>query len=152
MANPVPNPVPMPARGERAAPTFDPTKPRELPRFFDELEYLFGRSNMTNNDEKKRQLLRYIDFDTEQIWKTFPEFKNPAQTYEEFKAAILTHYPDASGDFMYSLRDMDLLTGERQRLGITNINDLSYYHLQFIAITTWLIEKKQLGDLEQQRA
>ena len=28
------------------------------------------------------------------------------------------HYPDASGDYVYSLCDMDLLIGERQRLGI----------------------------------
>lgn len=47
---------------------------------------------------------------------------------------------------------MDLLNGEHQHLEITNLNDLSNYYLQFITITSWLIEKKQLGDLEQQRA
>src|SRR5271156_3631969 len=30
--------------------------------------------------------------------------------------------------------------------------DLSDYHLTFMAITSWLIDKQQLGDLEQQRA
>ena len=47
---------------------------------------------------------------------------------------------------------MDLLTSEPQHLGITNLNDLLHYHLQFITITTWLIKKKWLGDLEQQQA
>ena len=37
-------------------------------------------------------------------------------------------------------------------IGISSTKDLSNYHLQFIAITTWLISKGQLGDLEQQRA
>jgi hypothetical protein len=74
------------------------------------------------------------------------------KTYLNFKDAILVHYPDASGDFVYSIRDMDLLIGERQRVGINSTKDLSNYHLQFIAITTWLISKGQLGDLEQQRA
>jgi hypothetical protein len=46
---------------------------------------------------------------------------------------------------------MDLLIGKRQCLGINSTKDLSNYHLQFIAITTWLISKGQLGDLEQQR-
>ena len=47
---------------------------------------------------------------------------------------------------------MDSLIGERQRLGITSAKDLSDYHLTFMAITSWLIDQKQLGDLEQQRA
>jgi hypothetical protein len=144
--------IAMPARGERAAPTFDKDKPRELPRFFSELEYLFKRAEITNEAEKKEQVLRYVDFEIEQIWKTFPEFSSVASTYNDFKDAILDHYPDASGNYVYSLRDMDLLIGERQRLGIATSNDLSDYHLKFIAITAWLIDKKQLGHLEQERA
>jgi hypothetical protein len=100
----------------------------------------------------KKQVLRYVDFSTEQIWKTFPEFLDNNKTYKNFKDAILVHYPNASVNFVYSIRDMDLLIGERQRLGINSTKDLSDYHLQFIAITTWLISKGQLGDLEQQRA
>ena len=145
-------PISMPARGERAAPTFDKTKPRELTRFFNELEYLFNRAVIASDADKKAQVVRYVDFEVEQIWRTFPEFKDELKTYQHFKDAILKYYPDASGDYVYSLRDMDLLIGERQRLGINNTNDLSDYHLQFLAITSWLIDKKQLGDLEQQRA
>ena len=142
----------MPSRGERAAPTFDKAKPRKLPRFFQELEYLFARANITSDSEKKDHVLRYVEFEIEQIWKTFPEYKNGIKTYSDFKDAILVHYPDASGDYVYSLHDMDLLIGERQRLGIATSQDLSDYHLQFIAITAWLIDKKQLGTLEQERA
>jgi hypothetical protein len=141
----------MPARGERAAPSFDNTKPRELVRFFEELEYLFTRADLKDETEKKKHVLRYVDFDIEQIWKTFPEFSDPTKTYQHFKTAILVHYPDASGDYVYSLRDMDLLIGERQRLGISNTVDLADYHLKFLAITSWLIQKQQLGTLEQQR-
>jgi hypothetical protein len=148
----MPNPVHMPARGERAAPTFDKSKPRELLRFFDELEYLLARAEITDHAEMKRQVLRFVDFDTEQIWKTFPEFSQPTSTYKEFKDAVLVHYPDASGEYIYSLRDMDLLIGERQRIGINSTQDLADYHLQFLAITSWLIDKAQLGILEQQRA
>jgi len=145
-------PTPMPMRNQRTAPTFDTSKPRELPRFFEDLEQLLDRADITDDTEMKKHAVRYVDFDTEQIWKTFPEFKTANKTYDEFKKAVMVHYPDASGDFVYSLRDMDVIIGERQRLGITTSKDLSDYHLQFMAITTWLIEKKQLGTLEQQRA
>ena len=144
--------TPMPARGEHAAPTFDKTKPRELLQFFDDLEYLMERAAITSESDKKKQAVRYTDFDTEQVWKTFPEFKNNTVSYQDFKQAILVHYPDASGDFIYSLRDMDSLISERQHIGINSTQDLSDYHLQFMSITTWLKEKKHLGELEQQRA
>ena len=143
--------ISMPARGERAAPTFDRSKPRELVRFFEELEYLFDRAGLTQEADKKKHVLRYVDFEVEQIWKSFTEYADVNKTYKDFKEAILVHYPDASGDYVYSLRDMDLLIGERQRIGISNTVDLADYHLKFLAITTWLIEKQQLGTLEQQR-
>lgn len=141
----------MPARGEHAAPTFDRTKPRELIRFFEELEYLFVRAELTQEADKKKHVLRYVDFEVEQIWKSFAEYTDQTKTYQDFKDAILVHYPDASGDYVYSLRDMDLLIGERQRVGISTTVDLSDYHLKFLSITTWLIDKKQLGTLEQER-
>lgn len=141
----------MPTRGERAAPIFDKTRPRELPRFFDDLERLFLRTSVVSDTEKKKYVVYFTDYETEQMWKTFPEYVNGAKTYQDFKDAILVHYPDATGDFVYSLRDMDSLIGERQHIGINSTTELSEYHLHFLAITTWLIDKHQLADLEQKR-
>lgn len=142
----------MPMRNERAAPKFDSTNPRELPRFFQDLEHLFTRANVALDFDKKQYTVDYADYATEQVWKTFPEFKAVLKTYEDFRDAILEHYPDAAGDFIYSIRNMDMLIGERQRIGMNTSADLSDYHLQFMAITTWLIDQDQLGPLEQKRA
>jgi len=142
----------MPMRGERTAPKFDTTRTRELPRFFEDIERLINRANITIEKDKKKQVVYYADFDTEQLWINLPEFEDPASTYGDFKNAIMEHYPEAAGDFLYSIRDIDLLTGERQRLGITSVKDLSDYHLQFMTITSWLIGKQQLSKLEQERA
>ena len=105
-------PIPMPMRNERAAPTFDTSQPRELPCFFEDLEQLMDRVQIQHEIEKKKQVVRYVDFGTEQIWKMFPKFKDPNKTYEDFKDAIMVHYPDATGDFVYSLRDLDSIIGE----------------------------------------
>src|SRR5271156_2699283 len=110
------------------------------------------RANITLDSEKKEQVLEYVEFDTEQIWRTFPEFSDVLKSYDEFKSAIFVHYPDATGEFSYSLKEMDLLIGQRLRLGLTTMQDLSDYHLQFLGITRWLISKGHLADLEQQRA
>ena len=45
--------VPMPARGEHAAPAFDKAKPRELSCFFAELEYLFKCADLESDSNKK---------------------------------------------------------------------------------------------------
>ena len=137
---------------EPAAPTFDSSKPRELSRYIEDLKQLMMQAMIATEEEKKQQVLGYVDFNTEQIWKTFPEFIDNNKNYNDFKNAILVHYPDASGNFVYSIRDMDLLIGKQQWVGITSTKDFSDYHLQFIVITTWLISKEELGNLEQQRA
>ena len=98
-------------------------------------------AEIVTEEEKKKQVLRYVDFNTKQIWKTFPEFINNNKTYNEFKDVILIHYFDATDDFVYPIRDMDLLIGKWQQLGINSAKDISSYHLQFIVITTWLISK-----------
>ena len=109
MANPV---ILMPTHREHGAPTFDATKTHQLPRFFKELEYLFDHANMTKDDKKKKQLLCYVDYDIKQIWEMFPEYEDTTKAYAEFKAVIISYYPEASGEFKYSLRDMDPLVRE----------------------------------------
>jgi hypothetical protein len=47
---------------------------------------------------------------------------------------------------------MNLLIKEQRSQGIASAQALSDYHLQFIAITNWLIKKARLSKLEQQRA
>lgn len=142
-------PIPMPLRREEVAPTFDTSRPRELPRYFEDLERLMDRAQITDEADKKKEAVYYVNFDTEQLWKAIPEFEDPNISYEEFKKAILVYYPDASG---YSLRDLDLLISEHQHLGIASAKNLSDYHLRFMAITSWLIKKQHLSDLEQRRA
>src|SRR5271168_2953530 len=139
-------------RGKRMAPKFDTTRPRELPRYFEQLETLMTRANVAVENDKKKHVVYYTDVDTEQLWKSIPEFPDPASTYDNSKNAIMEHYHDAAGDFLYSIRDIDLLTGKRQCLGITSVQDLSDYHLQFMNITSWLINKQQLCKLKQEQA
>ena len=134
LQSPMATPFCMPMCNEHVAPTFDSSKPCKLPQFFEDLETLMTRTNITNHTEMKKQVLKYVNVDTKQMWKTFPEYVLAAQSYEEFKDAILDQYPDATGDFTYSIRDMDLLIGERQHIGIATMQDLSDYYLQFLTI------------------
>src|SRR6202522_1364758 len=141
----------MPMRGERTAPIFDSNRARDLPKAFTELERLFRRANITDDNEKKKQVVYYTDIDTEEIWQYIPEFDEPTSTYADFKDSIMEFYSSAA-EFLIAITDIDSLTDERQRLGMTTVQDLSDYHLQFMAITTWLIKNGQLCELGQKRA
>ena len=147
-----PPPIRMPARGDRSAPTFDPTKPRELRRYFEDLEFLFTAANVTDNGEKKRHTVRYVAVELADIWETLSEYLDNTKTYDQFKAAIRELYPDADDRYRYTLGDLDLLIGNRHRLGIHSLADLADYHSQFLAITKFLISQNQLSELEQKHA
>jgi hypothetical protein len=137
----------MPLKGDRGAPTFNPERPSELPRFFRQLEALFLRSGITSNEEKKDYVISYIDASLADLWEGIPSFKSATATYDTFKAAVLACYTD--NDRKYNVSDLDMLIGERQRLGIRSLNELSEYHLRFQAVTSYLLEKKLIGKIEQ---
>jgi hypothetical protein len=56
-------PTTMPPRGHSSTPKFTPN-PRELQRYFKELELLFGPSQKVDDMEKKKHTCQYIDIDT----------------------------------------------------------------------------------------
>jgi hypothetical protein len=144
--------IPMPSRGERIAPKFDPKQPRELRRYFSDLELLFVRSTITDEQQKKVNACRYVDVDTSELWESLPEFANNTITYIAFCAEVYKLYPGSEANKKWSVADMDKLVGERSRLGVITIGDLGDYYRQFLAITTFLKGKSRLSDGEQSRA
>ena len=142
----------MPSRGDRSAPKFDPKQPRELRRYFDDLDFAFGRAAVTTDEAKKQHTCRYVDVDTSELWETLEEYTDAAKTYDEFKEAVYALYPGSEEERKWSVADMDQLVGERSRIGILLLSDLGEYHRQFLAITTFLIGKGRLSTAEQSRA
>lgn len=142
----------MPVRGDRAAPKFDPKQPRELRRYFADLEFAFIRAQVTDVAEQKRHSTRYVDVDTSELWETVPEFLDATKTFDEYCTAVAALYPGADEDRKWSVADMDKLVGERTRLGILSLGDLGEYYRQFLIITTFLRSKGRLSEAEQSRA
>ena len=136
----------MPIRGEYNAPIFDKAKPREHLRFFNALESLFYQAAVTSEVEKKGYVLHFIDFKLAQGWRCFPEYANASASYNDFKDAILVFYG------VYSLRSLGLLISETQQVPISTTSQLCDYHMQFLAITSWLIKKGHLDYIDQKRS
>jgi hypothetical protein len=144
--------TPMPARGDRAAPRFDPQQPRELRRYFADLDFAFGRAGITDETEKKKHACRYVNVDTADLWESITEYSNAQKTYEDFVKATHGLYPGSEEERKWSVADMDKLVGERSRLGVLSLGDLGDYHRQFYTITTFLRSKQRLSAAEQSRA
>ncbi|CAA7271439.1 unnamed protein product [Cyclocybe aegerita] len=142
----------MPPRGDETAPTFDPSKPRELRRYFCDLEFLFDYAQVTDHAARKKHATRYVDIDVADLWECITEFSSADATYNEFKTAVIKLYPEADEDFKFSLSDMDHVVDSRLRLGIHSLNDLADYHREFAAVTIFLVTKGRLATMEQERA
>ena len=94
----------------------------------------------------------YVNIGVQCLWKAIPEYKVTMTSFTDFKKAVLKYYSKASGDFIYTLHDMDVLVGECQHLKFSSAIKLNTFHLQFTTITDWLIEKQLIGVTEQQHA
>jgi hypothetical protein len=149
---PAANAIQMPARGDRGAPQFDSTKPRELHRYFNDLEFLFTRSGVTDEAETKKHATGFLSVDDQDIWEALEEFSTATKSYAEFKDAVLKLYPGTDVDRKYTLADLDALVGEYARLGILSKGDYSEFHRQFLVITRYLLAKQRLPQAEQSRS
>ncbi|GLB43661.1 putative integrase core domain containing protein [Lyophyllum shimeji] len=140
------NPI-MSARGHPTAPTFSTNGP-ELLRFFEDLEFLFSDCNIADDQMKKRYTVRYVDVATNDLWINLDEYANP-RTYAEWKTAVVALYPGTSQDRRYTMADLDLLVGERNRLGIYSVDDLAAFHRTFLTITSFLISRQRFTERER---
>jgi len=141
----------MPARGHSTAPKFDPTKPRELRRFFDELELLFAACNVTDSDLMKKHACIYVDIDSAELWESLPQHATGV-SFGEFQKAIHKLYPGSEDDRKWTISDMDKVVGEQLRIGIFDANDLGMYYRSFFNITHFLRTKNRISEAEQSRA
>ncbi|EED83610.1 predicted protein [Postia placenta Mad-698-R] len=142
----------MPPRGHSTAPTFDPSEVRLLRRYFQDLEALFTRCQITDEAAKKQWAVRYPSIDVADLWETIESFIDVAKSYNDWKADVRALYPGADDTRKWSLADMDQLIGERARIGIHNAADLGCYYCDFMAITKHLIAQHRLSTIEQSRA
>ncbi len=77
----------MPRPTSRDTPKFDSDEPENLRRFLGQMEDLFSDYSVTDDNEKKKKLVRYTDACTEEELQALEEYDGG--TFAEFKDAIL---------------------------------------------------------------
>jgi len=140
----------MPIRGERGSPAFDQTKPNTLGRYFIQLEQLFARCKIEDDAEKKQYATSYIEPELADSWEALPEYLDVAKTYNEFKEQLFELYNQVG--LRYILSDLDMLVGERQRIGMKNLQDLMDFQFRFNTIASYLFANQLISAREQSQA
>ncbi|OSX58070.1 hypothetical protein POSPLADRAFT_1061168 [Postia placenta MAD-698-R-SB12] len=139
----------MPPHSHSTAPSFDPSEVHSLWRYFQDLEALFTRCQITDEAAKKQWAVRYPSIDVADLWETIESFIDVAKSYNDWKADIRALYPGADDTRKWSLADMDQLIGERACIGIHNVADLGCYYRDFMAIMKHLIAQHRLSTIKQ---
>ncbi|KAJ7936416.1 hypothetical protein B0H13DRAFT_1558812, partial [Mycena leptocephala] len=99
----------MPARNDLIAPVFDSQKPRDLRRYFFDIDFLFSRSHITDDAEKKYHATCFLALDDQELWELVPEFADHAVSFAKFTTAVFRLYPEADPDRRYSIADLTAL-------------------------------------------
>jgi hypothetical protein len=140
----------MPARNSGSAPTFDSKNPRDLLRYFAEVELLLNAAKVTNDQTKKEHTKRYLAIQDFDIWDSLPE-SGPRFTYRAFKEAVVDLYPGAEEDRKFCRSDLSRLTETRRNAGIPSTTELGEYYRDFRAISAYLIERNKMSEMEARR-
>ncbi|KAJ7138095.1 hypothetical protein C8R44DRAFT_606765, partial [Mycena epipterygia] len=148
---PTPTHPTMPARKDRTAPVFDSRNARDLRQYFSDLEFLFSRSSIAADSEKKFHATRFLSIDDQDLWESVPEFTDPAASFEQFTAAIFRLYPEADPDRRYSIADLNALVTELSHVQSLNHPRFLEFYRRFFTISTFLRAKDRLSVFEQSR-
>lgn len=143
------NPNAMPMRRERTAPVFDVTKPRTLNAYFEELDMLFGRANIIDDQEKKQFALRYVDYEIGDDWKSKTEFADPNATFEQWRNIVYKLYPGADAAALATRGGLQDLVNQTRKKGIRTLGDWAEFHRTYHTQSKWLIDHGKISTIDQ---
>ncbi len=141
----------MPYRCEWAALKFNAANPCSIQSYFEDLNVLFIRHQVSDSSEKKRTAVRYTNIEVERLWKLALSFSDPACSYEDFTAEIIGMYPEASAEHQYTIPQLQQLVSDHAHTPIQLEKELTDYYHQFRIISYNLITMCHIGVLEQVR-
>ena len=138
----------MPLSGEHIAPRFDSSKPREICKFWEDIETHSERSGIMDN-ECKPWVLQYVDLDTCNFWESFEEASLDKKTYEEFKAKINKYYPKADVTCRHTTAELLAYIDQALSDNIWDKDKYATFARGFMQKSQYLLKKEVISKNEQ---
>ena len=136
---------------EQSALAFDLAHPCEIERYFEDLEFLFLKHQVSDDQEKQHMAVNYPSVAVEQLWKIACAFCDPTQSYKDFKVEIITLYPEATTAQEYTIKDLRRLVDNCAHAPICSHREFVEFYCEFLLVSQSLITKGRLSMLEQAR-
>ena len=141
----------LPFRREESAPKFNEAEPCSIWSYFDNLDLLFIRHQVSDDSERKQASVKYTAIEVERLWKSSPSFSDPACSYEDFKVEVFQLYPEASAERQYTISGLQRLISDQARRQISSEQELGKYYRDFCLLSHNLIKMRRIGWQEQAR-
>ncbi len=134
---------PMPYRGSRKAPTFDPDDLSTLERFFEDIERMFKHAQLTDN-------LECIDYAIScvpnQVWHAWKSVESTSTSYIAFKSAILDLYPEVNEAHHYPFKHYEQLVNTHTEQPLLALHKYTAFYRQFLPLSLSLAKRGYLTD------
>lgn len=137
-------------RNERTAPKFTKDEPRSLPRYFEDLEEYFVIAGVTDEQEKKKYAIKYVEVDVAEDWEQLPSYTAP-ETYADFKKSVLALYPGAGDVRKYTNADATLHVEKWAKQGVKTLGDWAEFIRYYRTVSTWLCSQQKMSLSEQSK-
>jgi hypothetical protein len=132
-----------------SVPIFDGSDPCKIGCYFDDLEFLFLRHHVSDDQEKKHTAVRYTSWALEKLWQSMPTFSEHARSYEDFKVEVLALYLEVNVEHKYTLAGLAQLVSDHACTLVCSEQELGeFYHVCLLA-SCFLIAKGCLSTQEQ---
>jgi len=82
----------MPMCTEKATPSFNPDKQRELICYLQDLDDHFSPCAINDLDKRRKWALRYVPLDVADLWEGMPDWAK-ATDWDALKVVMQKHYP-----------------------------------------------------------
>ncbi|KAF8869675.1 hypothetical protein BD779DRAFT_1456855 [Infundibulicybe gibba] len=139
----------MPLKGARTAPAFNTKVPRHIIAYFRDLESLFDRAGVVDNEEKKRYATYYLEYNVAEMWEALESYSK--DSFAAFKKVVSALYPGGDGSIRYTYHDLESLAIATSRVGITHSDELVDYIRNFQEIADYLRNLGQASALDLAR-
>lgn len=137
-----------PRRGARDAPSFDGSKPLELPRFLEDVEMIVDDAGFMDDASKLKYALYYASTEVVELWKTIPEVGARNPDWDTIKKKMKEHYPVLEEGKRYSRGDLEQIAIEWAEKGIRNRDELGEYRRAFTTRYNYLLARNKMSEYE----
>ncbi|KAF8873423.1 hypothetical protein BD779DRAFT_1679201 [Infundibulicybe gibba] len=100
-------PTTMPLKGARTAPAFNTKVPQHIIAYFRDLESLFDQARVIDNEEKKRYVTYYLEYNVAEMWEALESYSK--DSFAAFKKVVSALYPGGDSFIRYTYHNLESL-------------------------------------------